>query len=350
TKEQFLGIANAVTNISNAKGSVKNQISSIAKNFNATDKQINDFMNLFSSKEFNGLLNNSKEILGKIKEAKDGEFNFSTELKTDKLSILNSAKGLVTTATNASTAINASTSDGKVKASATIGATTTTISNGSVVANNITATLEANSGKENVVSAKGSISTFDLSRKDSGVSATLENIQANATDGAFNATGNIGQFIFDQNIGLTAKNSSITADYKKNNHLELTAGTIASTTSGVSIDNIHSNISASRKEKTASGNISVNANIDKITTKVEKGNEQPTTILNGTKVDINGDLKTAIGSINDAKFRFSSKELSVKPSGTVTGDPKITGANANINMTYAQLKNFIQNNPSGKSV
>jgi hypothetical protein len=317
TKEQFLGIANAVTNISNAKGSVKNQISSIAKNFNATDKQINDFMNLFSSKEFNGLLNNSKEILGKIKEAKDGGFNFSTELKADKLSILNSAKGLVTTATNASTAINASTSDGKVKASATLGATTTTISNGSVVANNITATLDANSGKENVVSAKGTISSFDLSRKESGVSATFGNIQANVTDGAFNSTGNIGQFIFDQNIGLTAKNSSITADYKKNNHLELTAGTIASNTSGVSIDNLHSDISVSRKEKTASGNVSVNADIAKITTKVEKGNKQPTTILNGTKVDVNGDLKTAIGSINDAKFRFSSKELSIKPSGTM---------------------------------
>lgn len=350
TKEQFLGIANAITNISDSKESAKKQISKIAKEFNATDKQINDFMNLFSSKEFNGLLSNSKDILKQITEAKNGSFNFSSEVKSDSLEILNKPTGLITTANNLSAKINASTSDNKVKATATLGSVSTTISNNSVISSGIKTNINANAGDKTKVSFDSTISSFNMLPKESSTSMTLGNISGKFTDGAFVAGADIGKFTFDQNIGLSSEKSKLTLDYTKRNHAEIKAGNIFATNDGLGVKNITLDAKASRKEKTASGNININGNISGIATKIEGKDKTPTATINGANLNVSGNLNTAIGSIEDVNLNLSSKEMKINPSGDVKGDPKISNANGEIKMTYSQLKKFIENNSSGKAI
>lgn len=350
TKEQFLGITKAVTNIGNSRdGSIKNQISNIAKSFKATDKQVEDFMNLFSNKEFTGMLSNSQEILNTIKASKNGGFNLETNASAEDLSVIRTANSMLTTAKTVSASIKTSTSEGTAAASATFNASSASLGNGKVVAADIKIVANANAGKVNQVKGTLDISKFDTTKTSNGVSTNVEGVKSTLTDGAFKADAKLGQVVFNQNIGIIASKTHFNADYN-DSHLTVDTEKSSSSNKGVVVDKLHAVASASRREGKASGNLSVDAHVEQVRTETEKGFKDPTTILNGADIDVKGGFKTPFGAITDAKLKVKAADLRAKPSGDVEGSPSISSASGNVKMTYAQLKHFVEGNPNGKSL
>lgn len=349
TEKQFIGIANAITNISKKKGSIEGQVSDIAKNSGATKQQMKDIMELVSNNEFKSMLDDVDKISQSIKQAKDGKFNLNFTTGANSFSMNQQGNQLLTSAKNASLAVSAFSSDGKVKCDININTesvnTETQNGNNKIDTGNISGNAKVVSGK-NSISTDGEVSSLDINTGENTTDLTTGTSRVNLnTSSGLDVTTTGNKTIFSDREGrLTLDGQKVSAKYR-NNELNATTEKVEFSQDSATVNKLSAGFKTSRQQGQSSLRANASFNSDKIS--VDKGELS----VKNTTGKINADFKSPVLNINDLSANVTAPDIKVKPDGT-TDIPglafnKITG---NVRMSYSKLKKLIENNPSGKNI
>lgn len=349
TEKQFIGIANAITNISKKKGSIEGQVADIAKNSGATKQQMKDIMELVSNNEFKSMLDDVDKISQSIKQAKDGKFNLNFTTGANSFSMNQQGNQLLTSAKRASLAVSAFSSDGKVKGDININTDSlnTETKNGinKIDTGKLSGNAKVVSGKDSI-SADGEVSSLNINTGKNKTDLTTGTSRANLnTSSGLNITTTGNKTVFSDREGkLTLDGQKVNAKYK-NNELNATTEKIEFSQDSATVDKLSADFKTTRQQGQSSLRANVAFNSDKVS--VNKGELS----VKNTTGKINADFKSPVLNINDLSANVTAPDIKVKPDGT-TDIPglafdKITG---NARMSYSKLKKLIENNPSGKQI